>query len=782
MYPFNLSPILEAARTGDQAALEKEAAKGVKLNSIKETINERSFTILHAAALGGQRAIIEWLVKTQKINMLVKNNKGESILHIAALGGQVELAKWLLTQDDFSLIDTNDNGENLFHLAAEGNEYDFIVWLTKQPVPKPTGWRKWIDDKTDFSLNTKDFWGRTPMHIAAKKGYQPLLELLFELALSPYAYYGRDRAGRNVLHHAAWGGHLALIKTSNEKYNFALDDKDYFGENILHYAARGGHQPIIEWLITTHDFDLHEKTGPYIDERGYKAGNGPPDKAVSLSDVEALSVVDFAAKNKHISLISWFATQGMYVMNNITTMEIFIKDKVVLISNKEHDEIVSHYKVFEENKKVLKRAEKLIAGAEVFKSEKFKTAYAALETDQFTHEHRLLLLSFARPVQMLLDYKTKNSLHDLRFIAFHHKKRCDAIAKTMCEVQPLAKEILQNPNIIHNWVRIRIWNSGYYDASSSSSSSAPQYVTQGAVGLAFLALRNRLPSFSQPGLPSSNSNVGHVSIETAQGYMSFWPAEGPGGKNIHDLTRGYQATMHNLVQDEQAEGPQGGDCNKFDKNKSLRPPDKTFTLYTLDAQRINEYCQEMCGKIADNTLQFSLFGAKNTKVNGSGRQRLLNCVTLSYNLLLSGGLEGLIPRPESTYPVNQILDPYWMECLMQRAELEEDKRTHRGAHCVPVENLNVAPFSHPELSPCSIADDIYKVKQTYAAEGILLEVNDELALIVEDDSTQTKTFLTQPGQKIVLPNATVQSYLEALPKRHVHSLIPGKKKGQSSNF
>ena len=128
-------------------------------------------------------------------------------------------------------------------------------------------------------VNIKGNWGRTPLHLALKKGYTNLAKLLIEHGADVNA---TDNKGWTPLHYAAKNGHTECITTLN---NLGVDvnAKCNDGWTPLHLASYYGYIEIAQLLIEkganiklliTHGADVNAKTNDGNTPLHYAAANG----------------------------------------------------------------------------------------------------------------------------------------------------------------------------------------------------------------------------------------------------------------------------------------------------------------------------------------------------------------------------------------------------------------------------------------------------------------------------------------------------------------------------
>ena len=68
--------------------------------------------------------------------------------------------------------------------------------------------------------------------------------LVFFISFFLYVQYGSD-----VLHLAAWGGHVEIVKYLIPKFGDRLFSVDNYGSTCLHRAVQGGHLAVVKYLI-----------------------------------------------------------------------------------------------------------------------------------------------------------------------------------------------------------------------------------------------------------------------------------------------------------------------------------------------------------------------------------------------------------------------------------------------------------------------------------------------------------------------------------------------------
>ncbi|MBD3272843.1 hypothetical protein GF385_00640, partial [Candidatus Dependentiae bacterium] len=106
---------------------------------------------------------------------------------------------------------------------------------------------KFIEKTEKDIINIKDKYRNTPLHLAAKKGHQEIVEML--LAKEGVDPSARDRYGNTPLHFAAKKGHPEIVKMLLAKDADLSNAENFIKSTPLHFAAEKGHQEIVEILL-----------------------------------------------------------------------------------------------------------------------------------------------------------------------------------------------------------------------------------------------------------------------------------------------------------------------------------------------------------------------------------------------------------------------------------------------------------------------------------------------------------------------------------------------------
>jgi serine/threonine-protein phosphatase 6 regulatory ankyrin repeat subunit B len=125
------SPLICAAQKGHLQCLEKQL-QDMKDVSMLDILSSRSTTVLHAAASGGHKDVVEYLLDCGA-DINARRSQGSTALHDAAKFGYVDVVKLLLEKGAFVNLQ-NDKGETALFLAVSEGHMDGVQWLLESVV------------------------------------------------------------------------------------------------------------------------------------------------------------------------------------------------------------------------------------------------------------------------------------------------------------------------------------------------------------------------------------------------------------------------------------------------------------------------------------------------------------------------------------------------------------------------------------------------------------------------------------------------------------------------
>jgi len=122
----NRSPLADAARTGDVAAVRALLANGASPNSVD--LDSRYALIL--AASGDHPEIVALLAKARGVRLDVRDRAGNTAMHLAAERGYIQVAEALVAAKMNPDLD-NRSGETPLIIAARLGQLDMVILLLR---------------------------------------------------------------------------------------------------------------------------------------------------------------------------------------------------------------------------------------------------------------------------------------------------------------------------------------------------------------------------------------------------------------------------------------------------------------------------------------------------------------------------------------------------------------------------------------------------------------------------------------------------------------------------
>ncbi|XP_059474055.1 uncharacterized protein LOC132195835 [Neocloeon triangulifer] len=220
-------------------------------------------TALHRAAENGQIAVAEFLL-SQGADVNSRDDANDSPLTLAASFSSAEMCRFLVENGAY-FGGVDKDGNDSLHLACLNGKLDNI---------------KYFLGLNGFTVETKDRWGRTALHLAAAKGHIAVAEFLLsqgaevnardddnETPLTLAASFsgaemcqflvengadlsGVDEDGNDSLHLACLNGKLDNVKYLLGLNGFSVEKKNWKGRTALHLAAAKGHIAVAEFLLS----------------------------------------------------------------------------------------------------------------------------------------------------------------------------------------------------------------------------------------------------------------------------------------------------------------------------------------------------------------------------------------------------------------------------------------------------------------------------------------------------------------------------------------------------
>uniref|UniRef100_A0AAY4BZ90 RHD domain-containing protein n=1 Tax=Denticeps clupeoides TaxID=299321 RepID=A0AAY4BZ90_9TELE len=273
--------------------------------------DENGDTPLHMAIIHQQPTVVQQLLhsisRIPQQNILNKlNNLGQSPLHLAVITKQTKVAEVLLRAGaDPSLLDKG--GRTVVHLAAHSGDEVMLRLLLSH-----------LEERHSHLVNTADFAGLYPLHLAVRKGGERCLRLLVEGGAKINAQ--EHKSGFTSLHLAVRDNQFKVTCTLITELKADINLCNFGGNTPLHLAASQGSPPLCSMLIAAgankyveNDEPLSCSSASSDDEEGVHlnprkrtaAGHTPLDLA------RCQKVTDRAHKNLGQPEFSFSSTQLM---------------------------------------------------------------------------------------------------------------------------------------------------------------------------------------------------------------------------------------------------------------------------------------------------------------------------------------------------------------------------------------------------------------------------------------------------------------------------------------
>ena len=223
----------------------RELAAGKK-NQLKNYIanNPHGGTPLHVAAYFGHKNIVEYLIVEVEFDVEIKNNYKNTPLHRAARQGHLEVVKYLAEEKDSDPMATCVWGRTPLHNACKTGQLEVVKYLM-----------------SDSRVNTsaKDsVQQQTPLQLAVEYGTVEVVQYMMENGV------GREESGPyTLLHLAAFGGKLDIVKYLIQKRGFDPVIKDRLDMTPLHSACASGQLKVVKFLVNECEADVSSCNNRY---------------------------------------------------------------------------------------------------------------------------------------------------------------------------------------------------------------------------------------------------------------------------------------------------------------------------------------------------------------------------------------------------------------------------------------------------------------------------------------------------------------------------------------
>ena len=226
---------------------------------------------IHAAAGGGHVEILLFLYSHRYVDVNDKNTRmadGDTALTLAAMNGHIRAVQTLISMG--ADVNLKGAGLNALHIAAMNKDFDMLRTIVEAGASLDiTDHYRGEDDirqrqaalhyasaqghveatklllDRGASVDIKDFWGSTPLLMAANNGDPTAIRLLLKAHASLDV---QDQSGKTPLLVAAQCGHHSVVEILL-KAGAWLQAKDYGHNTALLLATKARHHLVVEILL-----------------------------------------------------------------------------------------------------------------------------------------------------------------------------------------------------------------------------------------------------------------------------------------------------------------------------------------------------------------------------------------------------------------------------------------------------------------------------------------------------------------------------------------------------
>lgn len=188
-----------------------------------------------------------------KINLLEKNEDGDTPLHIACEYGYLDIVKFIVSCGGKTLykIIHKQNTYNVLHSACIGIGASIDVV-------------KYLIEDLKIDPNIKDYEYANPLHCAVTGGHLDIVAYLVEVC--KVEIDSKDNYGNTILHNCCMWGYLDIMKyiIGCGKHNININTKNKNGETILFEACYWNKIDMINYILKECDVDSDEVKNMYI--------------------------------------------------------------------------------------------------------------------------------------------------------------------------------------------------------------------------------------------------------------------------------------------------------------------------------------------------------------------------------------------------------------------------------------------------------------------------------------------------------------------------------------
>ena len=260
----------------------------------------------HSLKISGKNRLVAIFISSN-VNIMAKNDYGETALHEASINGHSDVAKLLVDNSDKIINEKNHLKQTALHLAVISGHLEVVKILIEKNAnaeildskyKSPLYYAIQLDRfeivihliENGATINSKRKNKFKPLYIAARKGDIVLAKYFVEKGADVNAKITKYQ--QTALHEATGKGHLTFVQFLIEQADAHIGIKDKEGVTALHMACTQGHFEIVQYLVN--------KKAPIRAKD--KEGNIPLHRAILGRDDK----LDETATRRSIDIIQFF--------------------------------------------------------------------------------------------------------------------------------------------------------------------------------------------------------------------------------------------------------------------------------------------------------------------------------------------------------------------------------------------------------------------------------------------------------------------------------------------
>ncbi|XP_046546715.1 serine/threonine-protein phosphatase 6 regulatory ankyrin repeat subunit A-like isoform X2 [Haliotis rubra] len=211
------TPLMCAARQGELDMFQLLASKG----GLPSHVDRDGNNILHLACWGGNEKIVSYILSHDDVDIDGRGQCGKTLLMAAAYRGHGKIFDLLVTKGaDLTVVDDAD--DNVLHAACLGTHVNIVNRVL---------------DLARVDINSRGQFSRTPLMMAARMRDRRIFDLLVKEGADATPV---DDDSNTILHHAAEGGNVDIVKHALGVKNVDINAKNKRNETPTMLATKGG--------------------------------------------------------------------------------------------------------------------------------------------------------------------------------------------------------------------------------------------------------------------------------------------------------------------------------------------------------------------------------------------------------------------------------------------------------------------------------------------------------------------------------------------------------------